>query len=94
MKTTRRARSTPSVGNPYEALARARKARQIYAVVRAKIDETPGFPLTPENIHQIVTADSIDPARRDIERLAHVRPASKATWRQVEDLLIDHYFGP
>lgn len=94
MKTTQRDQSRTSFGNPYEALARAQKASKLYAVVRRKIDETPDFPLTPENIHLIVADDEIDPVRHGIERLAGVRPASKITWRMVEDLLIDHYFGP
>jgi hypothetical protein len=86
-------RAAKRSGNPYEAVARARKAVQLYAAVRRVIDASPTFPLSPGDIHLISSADSVAPARRAIERCAGVRPASPATWAMVEELLIEHYFG-
>jgi hypothetical protein len=86
--------TSPSSGNPHEAIARARKASRLCAVMVAAIDATPGFPLTPHNIHLISTADATAPFRRDFERLAGVRRGSEITWAMLEGLLIDHYFGP
>lgn len=81
-------------GNPYEAIARARKASRLCAVMVAAIDATPDFPLTPRNIHLISTTDSAAPFRRDFERLAGVRQGSEITWATVEGLLTEHYFAP
>jgi hypothetical protein len=91
---TRPSRAAARTGNPYEAIARARKASRLCAVMVAAIDATPGFPLTPRNIHLISTADSAATFRRDFERLAEVRRGSEITWAMVEGLLIEHYFAP
>jgi hypothetical protein len=94
MQAARRDRATTHPGNPYEAMARARKAAQLYAVVRQIIDASSGFPLSPTDIRLICGDDSIASVRRAIERRAEVRPASPATWAVVEQLLIEYYFGP
>jgi hypothetical protein len=86
-------RSAAHTGNPYEAIARARKAARLCAVMVAAIDATPGFPLTPRTLHLISTADSTAPFRRDFEQLAGVRPGSETTWATVEGLLLERYFG-
>ncbi len=78
---------------PYEAVARARKASRLCAVLVAAIDATPGFPLTPANIHRICASDTTAGFRRDFEELAGVRPSSVITWAVVEGLLGEHYFG-
>jgi hypothetical protein len=80
--------------NPYEALARARKASRLCAAIVAAIDATPEFPLTASNVHRICTADSTESFRHDFEQLAGVRRASEVTWATVEGLLIEHYFAP
>jgi hypothetical protein len=80
-------------GNPWEAIARARKASRLCTVLVAAIDKTPGFPLTPTNIHLICTSDTTVRFRRDFERLAGVRPSSEITWAMVEGLLTEHYFA-
>jgi hypothetical protein len=80
-------------GNPYEAIARARKASRLCNVMVAAIDATPEFPLTPKNIHLICTSDTAEPFRRDFERLAGVRRSSEITWAMVEGLLTEHYFA-
>jgi hypothetical protein len=87
-------RATTHSGNPYEAVARARKAAHLYAVVRQIIDASSEFPLSQTDIHLISSADSVAPVRRAIERRAGVRPASPITWVMVEQLLIEHYFDP
>ena len=93
MEAARRDRATAHHGNEYEAVARARKAARLYAVVSRIIDESPEFPLSPADIHLISTADSVASARHAIEERAGVRPASPITWAMVEQLLIEHYFG-
>jgi hypothetical protein len=80
-------------GNPWEAIARARKASRLCNVLVAAIDATPEFPLTPRNIHLICTSDTTEPFRRDFERLAGVRRSSEITWAMVEGLLAEHYFA-
>jgi hypothetical protein len=80
-------------GNPWEAIARARKASRLCNVLVAAIDATPGFPLTPRNIHLICTSDTTAPFRRDFELLAGVRPSSEITWAMVEGMLTEHYFA-
>ena len=94
MQAARHDRATTHLGNPYAAMARARKAAQLYAVVRQLIDASSGFPLSQTDIRLISRADSVASVRRAIERRAEVRPASPATWAVVEQLLIEHYFGP
>lgn len=94
MQAARHDRATTHSGNPHEAVARARKAARLYAVVRQTIDASSEFPLSPADIHLISSADSVAPARRAIEQRAGVRPASPITWAMVEQLLIEHYFGP
>jgi|ERR687896_2134319 hypothetical protein len=79
--------------NPHVALARARKASRLATVLARAIDATPGFPLTPHNIHLICTSDLTEPFRRDFERLAEVRQSSEITWAMVEGLLTEHYFA-
>jgi hypothetical protein len=91
---THPSRAAAPTGNPYEAIARARKASRLCAVMVAAIDATPGFPLTPRTIHLIRTSDSTESFRRDFERLAGVRRGSEITWAMVEGLLIEHYFAP
>ena len=93
MQAARHDRTTAHSGNEYEAVARARKAARLYAVVTQIIDESPEFPLSPADIHLISSADSVAPARHAIEERAGVRPASSITWAMVEELLIEHYFG-
>jgi hypothetical protein len=92
-----RAEQTSSAGRdrrtPYEAVARARKASRLCAVLVAAIDATPGFPLSPGNIHLICASDTTAQFRRDFEQLAGVRPSSAITWAVVEGLLDEHYFG-
>jgi hypothetical protein len=80
-------------GNPYEAIARARKASRLCNVMVAAIDAEPDFPHTPRNIHLICTSDTTEPFRRDFERLAGVRRGSEITWAMVEGMLIEHYFA-
>jgi hypothetical protein len=80
-------------GASYEAVARARKASRLCAVLVAAIDATPGFPLTPANLHLICASDTTAGFRRDFEQLAGVRPSSAITWAVVEGLLGEHYFG-
>jgi hypothetical protein len=92
-KATTGARAGPT-GNPYEAIARARKAVRLCVVMVRAIDATPGFPLTPRTIHQICTADFAAPFRREFEQLAGVRQGSEITWAMVEGLLVEHYFAP
>jgi hypothetical protein len=93
---TRQAPSGASAptGNPYEAIARARKASRLCNVMVAAIDATPGFPLTPRSIHSICRSDTTEPFRRDFERLAGVSRSSEITWAMVEGLLVEHYFTP
>jgi hypothetical protein len=79
-------------GNPWEAIARARKAARLCNILVAAIDATPDFPLTPRNIHLICASDTTAPFRRDFEQLAGVRPSSEITWAMVEGLLTEHYF--
>lgn len=86
-------RAQARTGNPYEAIARARKASRLCVVLVAAIDATPGFPLSPGNIHLISTADPAATFRRDLEQLAGVRRGSEITWAMVEGLLIEHYFA-
>lgn len=93
MQAARPHRTTTHSGNPHEAIARARKAVQLYDVVRQIIDSSPDFPLSRTDIHLISSDDSIAPVRNAIERCAGVRPASPITWAMVEELLIHHYFG-
>jgi hypothetical protein len=80
-------------GNPYEAIARARKAARLSNVLIRAIDATPGFPLTPANIHLLCASETTEPFRRDFEPLAGVQPSSKITWAVVEGLLDEHYFA-
>jgi hypothetical protein len=80
-------------GTPYEAVARARKASRLCTVLVGAIDATPGFPLSPANIHLICASDTTAQFRRDFEELAGVRPGSAITWAVVEGLLGEHYFG-
>jgi hypothetical protein len=80
-------------GNPWEAIARARKASRLCNVLVAAIDATPEFPLTPRNIHLVCASDTTESFRRDFERLAGVRPSSEITWAMVEGLLTEHYFA-
>ena len=94
MQAARRDRATTHSGNPYEAVARARKAARLYAVATQVIDASSELPLSQTDIHLISSADSAAPARRAIEERAGVPPASPITWAMVEQLLIDHYFGP
>jgi hypothetical protein len=94
MQAARRDRATTHLGKPYAAMARARKAAQLYAVVRQIIDASSEFPLSQTDIRLISRADSVASVRRAIERRAEVRPASPATWAIVEQLLIECYFGP
>jgi hypothetical protein len=93
MQAAHRDRATEHSGNEYEAVARARKAARLYAVVRQVIDESPEFPLSPADIHLISSADAVASARHAIEERAGVRPASPITWAMVEQLLLEHYFG-
>jgi hypothetical protein len=81
-------------GNPYEAIARTRKASRLCNAMVAAIDATPDFPLSPRNIHLICTSDATEPFRREFERLAGVRRSSEITWAMVEALLTEHYFAP
>jgi hypothetical protein len=90
---TSRCLSAVPTRNPYEAIARARKAASLYAAVVEAIDATPKFPISVRNIHLILTAEPAANVRSAFERKAEVRPASKATWRIVEELLIEHYFA-
>jgi len=94
MQAARRDRATTHSGNPHEDIARARKAARLYAVVRQIIDASSDFPLSQTDIHLISSSDSVAPVRRAIEQRAGVRLASPITWAMVEQLLIDHYFGP
>ena len=94
MQAAHRDRATTHSGNPHEAVARARKAVRLYAVARQVIDASSEFPLSQTDIRLIGSADSAAPARRAIEQRAGVRPASPITWAMVEQLLIEHYFGP
>jgi hypothetical protein len=80
-------------GNPYVALARARKASRLATALAAAIDAIPEFPLTPGNIHLICASDTTEPFRRDFEQLAGVRQSSEITWAMVEGLLTEHYFA-
>ena len=93
MQADRRDRTTTHSGNEYEAVARARKAARLYAVVTQIIDASSDFTLSPADIHLISSADSVAPTRRAIEERAGVRPASPITWVMVEQLLMEHYFG-
>jgi hypothetical protein len=86
-------RAEPLSANPYEAIARARKASRLCALMVAAIDATPGFPLTARNIHLISASDSTESFRREFEQLAGVRQSSEITWAMVEGLLLEHYFG-
>jgi hypothetical protein len=81
-------------GNPHEATARARKAARLSDVLIRAIDATPGFPLTPGNIHLLCASAAAEPFRRDFEQLAGVRLSSEITWAVVEGLLDEHYFAP
>jgi hypothetical protein len=94
MEAARRDPATAHSGNVHEAAARTRKALRLYAVVRQIIDTSSDFSLSQADIHLISSDDSVAPARRAIEQCAGVRPASPVTWAVVEQLLIDHYFGP
>lgn len=80
-------------GNPYEAIARARKASRLCNVIVAAIDATPEFPLTPRTIQLLCTSETAEPFRRDFEMLAGVRRGSEITWAVVEGLLTEHYFA-
>jgi hypothetical protein len=80
-------------GNPYEAIARARKASRLCNVIVAAIDATADFPLTPRTIQLLCTSETAEPFRRDFERLAGVRRSSEITWAMVEGLLTEHYFA-
>jgi hypothetical protein len=80
-------------GNPWEAIARARKASRLCNVLVAAIDAEPDFPLTLKNIHLICTSDATEPFRREFERLAGVRRSSEITWAMVEGILTEHYFA-
>jgi hypothetical protein len=82
-----------SHGNPYEAIARARKASRLCTVMVRAIDAIPDFPLSPRNIHLICTSDTTAQFRREFEELAGVRPGSEITWAVVEGLLTEHYFA-
>ena len=82
-----------STGNPYEAIARARKASRLCNVLVAAIDATPEFPLTPRNIHLVCRSDTTEPFRRDFEQVAGVSRSSEITWAMVEGLLTEHYFA-
>jgi hypothetical protein len=88
-----RARVEQGGGNPHEATARARKAARLTDVLVRAIDATPGFPLTPANIHRLCAGESTASFRRDFEELAGVRPSSQITWAVVEGLLDEHYFS-
>jgi hypothetical protein len=93
MQPARRDGATAHSGNEYESVARARKAARLYAVATQVIDESPEFPLSPDDVHLITSDDSVAPARHAIEERAGVRPASRITWAMVEQLLLEHYFG-
>jgi hypothetical protein len=93
MQAARGDRATERSGNEYEAVARARKAARLYAVVTQIIDASSDFTLSPDDIHLISSADSVAPTRRAIEERAGVLPASSITWAMVEQLLLEHYFG-
>ena len=93
MQAARHDRATAHSGNEYEAVARARKAARLYAVVTQIIDASSDFTLSPADIHLISSADAVAPTRRAIEERAGVRPASPVTWAMVEQLLLEHYFG-
>jgi hypothetical protein len=93
MQAARSDRATEHSGSEYEAVARARKAARLYAVVTQIIDASSDFTLSPADIHLISSADAVASARHAIEQRAGVRPASRITWAMVEQLLLEHYFG-